>query len=199
MRKTSVFAVTAAAVWVLATAPAAGAAAETGSLGPIDYSVSVDETTGAVEVCLAGSEEGELGNELGSIGGSGSGDVCIALAPPAAPDTGIEDPASATVQVGIPTPEGVVQVDVGAFIDANTGSACVALSVTGPGVEPESIEVCVPPGSGELPELPELPDPGACLPESPNPDDLLGGLLGGTLGNVTSLVGGLGLPLPALQ
>lgn len=199
MRKGSLFVAAAATAWMLATAPDATAAAESGSLGPIDYSVSVNETTGAVEICLSGSGEGEVGDDVGSIGGSLGGDVCVSLAPPPPPDGGIEDPASATVQVSIPTPDGVVQVDVGAFADPNEGSVCVALSVSGPGIEPESIDVCLPPASGEppeLPELPELPDPSECVPDG---EGLVDGLLGDTLGTVTSLVGGLGLPLPALH
>jgi hypothetical protein len=51
----------------------------------------------------------------------------------------------------------------------------------------------------ELSEVPGLPDTGACLSESPDPDDPPGGPLGEGLATVTSLVGSLGLPLPALR
>jgi hypothetical protein len=162
---------------VLATEAPIG---ERGTLAGVDYEVRHGRGIGSIEVCLAAAGDGTAENALGTIEGSGNGSICVTLTPPPPPESGIQDPFSATVHVGVPTPEGLIEVDVGTFVDTNDLSICVALSVTGEGVEPESAEVCLPPNEGGepgvpgLPETPGLPGLPQCegVPELPGTPDL---------------------------
>lgn len=147
-----------------------GGGSDQGVVGGVDYLVSVDEETQAIQVCLAAGGESSSDGDVGGVDGSADGSVCVTLTPPTppeVPDSGINDPLSVVVQVGIPTPEGLTTVDVGAFADVNDPSICVVLSVSGPGVEPESVEICLPPSGDGLPGLPGLPGVPS-LPETPS-------------------------------
>ena len=80
-----------------------------GAVGALEYDVSVDEDTGAVNVCVALDGSGGVGGEVGEIGGGAGGETCVTIAPPG---SGVDDPLTADLQLGIPTPEGVAAVNV---------------------------------------------------------------------------------------
>lgn len=123
---------------VAATDDSAGAAGD-----PADETAPVGQSTPALEAA--------------DVAGTGEGKVCVTLVPPAVPevpDPSVpepSEPASAMVHLGIPTPEGMTEVDFGTFADAQSSEVCVAMSATGEGLEPESVEVCLPPSPGDSP------------------------------------------------
>ena len=169
-----------------------------GSLGSIGYALAVDPETHQVTVCLSGDGEASTDGSAGSGEVSGAGQACIDLTPPALPDlpelpdTGITDPLTVEARLGVPTPDGVVNVDVSVAVHVDDPEVCVALAVEAPGGEPMVTEICLPPnGLPGLPGVPGLPGlPG--LPNVPGLPELPGG------GTQAPLLPGLGGGLPQI-